>query len=208
VRFTELEAVVERHLETFLSVGRALAEIRAKRLYRLQHATFEDYCRHRWGFSGARGLDLVRSASVAEVLLAGPAAPETGDAPLPANLSSDTLRPLQRLDPPLQSAVWRLASRISEHPTHYVLASLVKIIDKAIGQGAEGAVAKTRPAPASAKKVFLAAIHRLAESRIPAYLIVVDLDEVKAKKHLTIAQQLIEKMHEFVETIRQQFPQL
>jgi hypothetical protein len=38
-RLAQLELVVETHLEAFLSVGRALAEIRNKRLYRQQHAT-------------------------------------------------------------------------------------------------------------------------------------------------------------------------
>jgi hypothetical protein len=41
-RFAELESVVETHLETFLTVGRALCEIRNKRLYRQYWTTFED----------------------------------------------------------------------------------------------------------------------------------------------------------------------
>jgi hypothetical protein len=68
-RLAELEGIVETHLETFLTVGRALAEIRNRRLYRQAHLDFESYCKSRWGFSGARGLDLVRSAAVAEHLL-------------------------------------------------------------------------------------------------------------------------------------------
>jgi hypothetical protein len=99
-RLTELESVVETHLETFLTVGRALAEIRNRRLYRQEHADFETYCKTKWGFGGAHGLDLVRSVSVAEHLLSGPASPG-GDAPIPPNLSPDALRPLQRLEPAL-----------------------------------------------------------------------------------------------------------
>lgn len=50
-RLSELEAVVERGLATFVEVGRALMEIRDSRLYRDTHGTFEDYCEGRWGFS-------------------------------------------------------------------------------------------------------------------------------------------------------------
>jgi hypothetical protein len=54
-RFRELESVVERTLDGFLECGRALIEIRNKRLFRQEFATFEDYCVKRWGFSGSRG---------------------------------------------------------------------------------------------------------------------------------------------------------
>lgn len=47
----ECETVIERGLATFVEVGTALARIRDGRLYRATHATFEDYCRERWGFS-------------------------------------------------------------------------------------------------------------------------------------------------------------
>jgi hypothetical protein len=206
VRFTELEAIVETHLETFLSVGRALAEIRNKRLYRQQFGTFEDYCVKRWGFSGARGLDLVRSASVAESLLAGPAAPQNGDAPLPPDLSADTLRPLQRLDSPLQSAVWRLASQVGK-PTHHVVAKIVRAVENAINEGTNGAGAKSTPPP-SEKKIFLVSLHRLSESRVPACLIVQGINADKARKHIMACQCLISRCHEIIEALRQQFPEL
>jgi hypothetical protein len=205
-RLVELESVVETHLETFLTVGRALAEIRARRLYRQQFATFEDYCVKRWGFSGSRGLDLARSASVAEHLLAGPAAPQTGNAPLPADLSADTLRPLQRLDPPLQSAVWRLASRVGK-PTHHVVAKIVRVVEHAVHEGTNGTGAKSAPPP-SEKKVFLLSIHRLAESRVPACVIIQGIDENKARAHLRVCQNLVVRIHEVIQALRQQFPEL
>ena len=207
VRFTELEAIVETHLETFLNVGRALAEIRNKRLYRQQHATFEDYCRHRWGFSGSRGLDLVRSTSVAEHLLAGPAAPETGDAPLPPDLSPATLRPLQKLDPPLQSAVWRLASRVGK-PTHHVVAKIARIVENAINEGTNGTGTKSTPPP-SEKKVFLLSVHRLADSPwFSPQLIIRGVDRVTARKHLAAAQALLSRLHELIGELRREFPEL
>jgi hypothetical protein len=204
VRFTELEAIVETHLETFLNVGRALAEIRNKRLYRQQHATFEDYCRHRWGFSGSRGLDLVRSASVAENLLTGPAAPETGDSPLPVDLSPDALRPLQRLQPELANSCWRLACRVGK-PTSHLVGKIVRVVESAIN-GTSHSPAKP---PASGKKVFLLSVHRLADSPwFSPQLIIQGLDEAKARKHLTACQQMISRLHELVGEIRREFPEL
>lgn len=49
-RLAELETVIERGQQTFVEVGNALAEIRDQRLYKETHATFEAYCRERWGF--------------------------------------------------------------------------------------------------------------------------------------------------------------
>ena len=43
------EETIQRGLHTFVEVGNALLTIRDKRLYQEQWATFEDYCRERWG---------------------------------------------------------------------------------------------------------------------------------------------------------------
>jgi hypothetical protein len=48
-KLAELERVMERGLQTFVEVGKALADIRDGELYRGQgYATFEDYCQQRW----------------------------------------------------------------------------------------------------------------------------------------------------------------
>ena len=206
-RLAELESVVETHLETFLSVGRALAEIRNRRLYREEHPTWELYCTRKWGFGYSRANELIRSTEIAEGLLSGPAAPG-GDAPLPLDLSPATLKPLQKLDPPLQSACWRIAARITEHPTHHVISQIVRTVQAAIHQGANGSGnAKSTPPP-SEKKVFLVSLHRLSESRVLAYLIVQGIDESKARAHLRACQELVVRIHEVIQAIRQQFPEL
>jgi hypothetical protein len=210
-RLVELESVVQTYLEGFLSVGRALCEIRNKRLYRQHFVSFEDYCLRRWGFGGSRGLDLVRSTAVAEHLLSGPAAPKTGDAPLPNDLSPDVLRPLTKLAPPLQSACWRLASKITDHPTHHVVSKIVRTVQNAINQGTSSngnGSAKTTP-PTSEKKVFLASVHRLAHGQwFSPQLIVQGLDEAKARTHLKAAELLLCRLQEIIGELRQQFPQL
>lgn len=66
-RLEALEAVVHRGLRSFIEVGEALAEIRARRLYRV-HGTFEEYCRVRWRMSRQRAYQLEGAARVARRL--------------------------------------------------------------------------------------------------------------------------------------------
>jgi phage N-6-adenine-methyltransferase len=67
-RLEELEALIERGLRTFVEVGAALMEIRDSRLYRETHATFDAYCRSRWGMSRRHANRLVKSVEVAAAL--------------------------------------------------------------------------------------------------------------------------------------------
>ncbi len=77
-RLAELEAVVDRGLQTFFEVGSALLEIRENKLYRDTHKTFTDYCRHRFGFTDSRGRQLIAAAkTVTAVTLLGLPVPST-----------------------------------------------------------------------------------------------------------------------------------
>lgn len=67
-RLVELEHVIERGQQTFIEVGLALLEIRDERLYRESYATFEDYCRERWGWSRDYGIKLANAAEVVHML--------------------------------------------------------------------------------------------------------------------------------------------
>lgn len=60
-RLAELESAIDRGLKSFIEVGTALKEIRRRRLYRDQHATFDAYCRKRWGLSRIHGHRLIRA---------------------------------------------------------------------------------------------------------------------------------------------------
>ncbi len=64
-RLTELEAVIERGLTTFVEVGQALLEIRDSRLYRETHATFEAYVKERWGWGRTNADNYIQAARVA-----------------------------------------------------------------------------------------------------------------------------------------------
>lgn len=67
-RLAQLEAVVERGMQTFVDVGLALAEIRDARLYRETHTTFELYLDERWAMSRAKGYRMIDAAQVAELV--------------------------------------------------------------------------------------------------------------------------------------------
>jgi hypothetical protein len=134
IRLDQLETVIEHSLQSFLVVGRCLLEVRDRKLYRQHYPNFQTYCIKRWGISERRGLDLARSTAVAEHLLSGPAAPN-GDSPLPPDLAENVMRPLSKLEPELQAECWRLASRITERPTHFVVSRIVRVVTEAIGVG-------------------------------------------------------------------------
>jgi len=67
-RLAELETRIERGLQTFIEVGEALAEIRDQRLYRESHATFEAYCRERWGWSRQHAYRQIKAAQMVGTL--------------------------------------------------------------------------------------------------------------------------------------------
>lgn len=78
-RLAELKAVVTDGLQTFVTVGQALAEIRDIRLYRQTHDTFEAFCADEWGLSRPRAYELINAASVTAAVSA------MADTPAPTN---------------------------------------------------------------------------------------------------------------------------
>ncbi len=63
----ELERLIELGLQKFLEVGRALAEISARRLHReLGYATFEEYCGKRWGWHRRTAYKYIAAFEVAQ----------------------------------------------------------------------------------------------------------------------------------------------
>lgn len=63
-RLLQLEKVIKAGQQTFVEVGIALAEIRDSKLYQLEHDTFEDYCRERWGWSKPYCTQLITASKV------------------------------------------------------------------------------------------------------------------------------------------------
>lgn len=95
------EAVIARGLNTFVEVGNALAKIRDGKLYRETHKTFEDYCRDRWGFARRTAYQFIDAAAVVENVR------NCAQIEPPANEAQ--ARPLSRLEPAEQVAVWQEA---------------------------------------------------------------------------------------------------
>ncbi|MHC5855368.1 MAG: hypothetical protein ACYTXO_36810, partial [Nostoc sp.] len=61
-----LERRVER---AFFEAGKALAELRDRRLYRSTHSTFEEYCKDRFGFERRHPYRLIEAAGVVDNLI-------------------------------------------------------------------------------------------------------------------------------------------
>jgi hypothetical protein len=94
------EQQVQRHLESFAPAGHALREIRDKRLYRVEHATFEDYCRKRWEMSKTQANRLIAAAQVVDNIASVTPPEVTG------HLKESTIRSLAPLSAAQQRKVF------------------------------------------------------------------------------------------------------
>ncbi|MBD2184425.1 hypothetical protein H6S82_10565 [Planktothrix sp. FACHB-1355] len=99
-RLEELEAVIEQGLQTFYEVGKALDEIREKKLYRETHKTFDAYCRDKWGIARRTAYQFIDAAHVMENLCAIAHKIPTKE---------NQVRPLKGLPSELQIQIWQEA---------------------------------------------------------------------------------------------------
>ncbi|MDF5728915.1 MAG: hypothetical protein PUP92_13035 [Rhizonema sp. PD38] len=106
-----LERRVER---SFYECGKALMELRNRRLYRSTHRTFEDYCHDRFGFTHRNVNYLIAGSMVVDNLKVGTNGSQIHDETetncsqiLPAN--ERQVRPLTKLEPDQQRQVWQLS---------------------------------------------------------------------------------------------------
>lgn len=67
-QLSDCESRIERNLQGFYEVGKALAEIRDERLYHIDYGgdfeTFEKYVKSRWGWDRIRAYQLIEAAEV------------------------------------------------------------------------------------------------------------------------------------------------
>jgi hypothetical protein len=127
-RLFELEEIIERGQQTFIDVGRALAEIRDSRLYRQDFSTFEDYCKERWGWSASRARYLIGSvAAVEEMESVTNVTPEETEEKLPPVQNEAQARELAKIKDPVKRAeVWGKANVIATELGTAVTAKLVQ----------------------------------------------------------------------------------
>jgi hypothetical protein len=109
----QLERKVER---SFYECGKALMELRNKRLYRSTHKTFEQYCQSRFGFTRRNINYLIAGSEVVDNLLAGTIGSQIQiEDDLGTNCSQILptnecqVRPLTKLEPDQQREVWQQA---------------------------------------------------------------------------------------------------
>jgi hypothetical protein len=124
-RLIALEETIKQGLDTFVEVGEALLEIRDSRLYRIEHSTFENYCREKWGMTHDFARKLIRGSEVVNNL-------KTNTIVLvPA--SESQARPLTKLPPEDQPKAWQKAVEIAggEQPTAKQVSQAVVEISKA-----------------------------------------------------------------------------
>ncbi|BAY41302.1 hypothetical protein NIES2111_56980 (plasmid) [Nostoc sp. NIES-2111] len=106
-----LERKVER---AFFEAGKALAELRDRRLYRSTHRTFEEYCRERFGHSRQQSNYLIAAAEVYENLTTI-GCQNVVNEDLTTNrtqilpTTERQVRPLTNLEPQKQQEVWQQA---------------------------------------------------------------------------------------------------
>lgn len=107
----EHEQVIERGLQSFVSVGNALLAIKVGRLYReAGFDTFEDYCQRRWQISRSRGYQLVTAAATVEALYRDlPETSTTVDIPVPLPTNEAQVRPLGMLPTTERAEAWTAA---------------------------------------------------------------------------------------------------
>ena len=117
-RLVELEKLIARYQDHFCNIGRALKEIRDRRLYKQTlFETFEAYIRGRWDMSRAHAYRLIAFYEV--ICNLSP----IGDI-LPANESQ--VRPLARFTPHQQRRLWKDFLESGTEPTAL---SIKKFID-------------------------------------------------------------------------------
>lgn len=103
-----LERRVER---AFYEAGKALTQLRDRRLYRSTHKTFEDYCRDRFGYTRMAASYKIAAATVIDNLstngLQNGEMSTNGLQILPTN--ERQVRPLTKLEPQQQQEIWQAA---------------------------------------------------------------------------------------------------
>jgi hypothetical protein len=127
-----LERRVER---AFFEAGKALTELRDRRLYRSTHKTFEEYCRDRFAHSRQQSNYLIAAAGVYENLttigcqnVADENLTTNGSQILPT--SERQVRPMTKLEPQEQQEAWLRAVEVAggKVPTGKIVKDVVQRI--------------------------------------------------------------------------------
>lgn len=127
-RLQELEGIVERGQKSFIDVGRALREIRDRRLYDSVFGTFESYCRARFDMTPQRAGQLIQAVAAVDNL-------ETIVSRLPTN--EGQIRPLLALSADDQRSAWQEVIARGSKVTAATVADVVRLRAKDSGGNSE-----------------------------------------------------------------------
>lgn len=148
----ELERRIVAEFGAFHRVGMALAEINEGKLYRETHRTFETYCKDLWDMGRGYAYKVIGAAEVYEHIrhsLDGKVCTtctqnedEVIDL-LPINEAQ--VRPLTRLKPDQQVAIWRSVVESSSATRRKVTASMInKVVKKYLGEATTTGIRNTQ----------------------------------------------------------------
>lgn len=120
------EEVIESGMQTFVEVGNALAEIKAKKLYRDTHKTFASYCKDKWGKSRQWADVTIQSAETAVRI-------ENDKLFVKTAPTSTQAAALSRAPEELQTEVWESVSEEAEAAGERVTVAKVKAAVARVG---------------------------------------------------------------------------
>lgn len=187
----ELERRIVSEFGAFHRVGTALAEINERQLYRETHPTFESYCKNLWDMARGTAYRYIAAAEVFENVSKLETNTDETMTLLPINEAQ--VRPLTRLKPEQQVAVWRSVVDTAG-PGRKITASLVnKAVKGFLGEKVVKAIrtakAKVRLSPVSAEfiEVFESFADQLIKEKesgykyTPRFEIIKRLDQLRAE---------------------------
>jgi len=188
MRLDQLEKVVVENFRTFVQVGHALTEIRERKLYRMKAGSFERYCKELFDIAKSRVHQLMDAAEVVENFH-NCGSFSDGHQLLPINEAQ--VRPLAKLDPDQQVAVWKAA--LDSAPNGKVTASHVnKVVKSFLGEKIKKTIERTQrevvvSCSAEFSEAFNAFSEQISKEREANYkhtargVIVRSLDQLRAE---------------------------
>lgn len=101
-RRQELEQTIKKHLTSFVIVGKALAEIKSKKLWETTHKSFEVYCDDIFKISRSYASRIIEGARIVKLLPQG------------NNLTERHVRPLHGLPVPVRKKAFKEAMSVAK----------------------------------------------------------------------------------------------
>ncbi len=150
------EKAIKKGWDTFVEVGRALAIIRDKSLYKAKYTQFEEYCRTEWGFSKTHVNRQIAASHVVDVLT-----------PIGVIIENESVaRPMTGLTDDQIKETYESAKKLAVEKKKEVTAAIVKkaaVKFKPAKKGKKSGVKKSAQVDLGSALKLLASVEKLAE---------------------------------------------